>query len=78
MVDAPALAPKQDMNPPISVANPRLPDLPNPHPQGPVVPSPRTVSVGRTPDPDDLAGPPLAHPIGLLEMLCAFPTLGWL
>ena len=48
VIDAPALAPKQDLNPTISVPNPCLRDLPDPHPQGPVVFPVRTVPMGRT------------------------------
>ena len=43
MVDAPALAPKQDLNPPVPVPNPRLRDLPNPQPEGPVVSAVRAI-----------------------------------
>lgn len=43
MIDAPALAPKQDLNTPISVPNPRLRDLFDPQPQHPVVSALRAI-----------------------------------
>jgi hypothetical protein len=46
MIDAQALAPKQDLNPPISVPDPSLRDLDDPPPQGPVVLAVRAIPVG--------------------------------
>jgi len=43
MIDAPALASKQNMDPAISVANPCLRDLPDPQPQGPVISAMRAI-----------------------------------
>jgi len=43
MIDAPTLAPKQDMDSPIAVPNPRLRDLHDPQPQGPVVSAMRAI-----------------------------------
>jgi hypothetical protein len=78
MIDAPALAPKQNLNPTISISNPRLRDLSDPQPQGSVVLAVRKVTMGRAPNPNNLASSSLADPIGLFEMLHAVTLLGWL
>lgn len=78
MVDAPALALKQDMNTPGSVPDPVFVDLDDRHPQGPVVFAMRSVPAGGLAEPDYPAGPPFAHPIDRLETLGPFPYLGCL
>lgn len=78
MVDAPALAPKQDLDPTVSVPGPCLRDLDDPLPQGPGVLAMRTTPMRGPAEANDPAGPPLAHPIDLLEDGHPLPHLGWL
>ena len=58
MVGAPALAPKQDLDPPVSVPDPCLRDLDDPLPQGPIVLAMRTIPLRGPVEANDPAGPP--------------------
>jgi hypothetical protein len=65
-IDVPALTSKQNVDPKIAIAHPRLGDFAYAESQGDIVHSFRSIAMARASDPNDLTCAALADSIGVL------------